>query len=57
MNNDRILSNVRRVIKEMMSAGTGGFTASAPTEGPVAGYDKVMKKPKKLKKVKDLRDG
>jgi len=57
MNNDRILSNVRRVIREMMSAGTGGFTASAPAEGPVAGYDKVIKKPRKLKKVKELKDG
>ena len=30
--------------EEMMTAGNGGFTAAAPAEGPVAGYDPVMGK-------------
>lgn len=30
-----------------MSAGTGGFSSKAAAEGPVAGYDPVMKKKKK----------
>jgi len=57
--NDPILDNVRKVVRENMSVGTGGFTASAPAEGPVAGYDKVLTKPlkRKLKKVKELKDG
>ena len=52
MNDDRILMNVRRVIKEMMAVGTGGFTSSSSPEGPVAGYDKPVKK--KVKKVSDI---
>jgi len=55
--NDPILDNVRKVVRENMAVGTGGFTSAAPAEGPVAGYDKVMKKPRKLKKVKELKDG
>ena len=53
MNDDRILMNVRRVIKEMMTAGTGGFTTDSAEEGPVAGYDKPLRK-KKVKKVSDI---
>ena len=30
-------------LKEMMTAGTGGFTSAAPKEGPVAGYDLPFK--------------
>ena len=26
-------------LKEMMAAGTGGFTSAADAKGPVAGYD------------------
>jgi len=26
-------------LKEMMAAGTGGFTSAADSKGPVAGYD------------------
>ena len=26
-------------LKEMMTAGTGGFTSAADSKGPVAGYD------------------
>jgi|TARA_B100000035_G_C20984888_1_gene547297 hypothetical protein len=57
MKSDRTLDNIRRVVREMMAVGTGGLTASAPEEGPVAGYDKALNsKPvkRKLKKVKDL---
>lgn len=55
---DPILDNVRKVVRENMAVGTGGFTSAAPAEGPVAGYDKVMTKPlkRKLKKVKELKD-
>ena len=40
MKSDRTLDNIRRVVREMIHVGTGGLTASAPEEGPVAGYDK-----------------
>ncbi len=30
-------------LREMMTAGTGGFTSAAPKEGPVAGYDLPFK--------------
>lgn len=46
---DPILDNVRKVVRENMAVGTGGFTSAAPAEGPVAGYDKVMTKPLKRK--------
>ena len=36
----------------MMTAGTGGFSNSAAKEGPVAGYDPVLKMRGKLKKIK-----
>lgn len=42
---DRILENVINVIRSMreeMVVGTGGFSGSAPAQGPVAGYDPVM---------------
>lgn len=52
MNDDKILMNVRRVIKEMMTVGTGGLTSTSSPEGPVAGYDKPLKK--KVKKVSDV---
>ena len=32
----------RKLLDEMMAAGNGGFTSSAPAEGPVAGFDPVM---------------
>ena len=37
----------------VMTAGTGGFSGSAPATGPNAGYDPVMKFRKKLKKTKE----
>lgn len=40
---DRVIQHFRN-LREMMSAGTGGFTSSADGGGPVAGYDKPMKK-------------
>ena len=30
-------------LKEMMAAGTGGFTSAADSKGPVAGYDLPFK--------------
>ena len=35
-----------------MTAGDGGFTGDADAEGPVAGYDPLMKTIKKVKKKK-----
>jgi hypothetical protein len=37
----------------VMTAGTGGFSGSAPATGPNAGYDPVLKFRKKLKKSKE----
>jgi len=34
-----------------MSSGDGGFSADADADGPVAGYDPVLTKKKKLDKV------
>ena len=31
-------------LKEMMAAGTGGFTSAADSKGPVAGYDLPFKR-------------
>jgi len=31
-------------LTEMMAAGAGGFTQAADAKGPVAGYDKPLKK-------------
>lgn len=42
---DRII----KYIKEMMAVGAGGFTSSASAEGPVAGYDPLIKFQKKGK--------
>jgi len=41
---DYIIDVVRSLKEDAptMSAGTGGFTASAPAAGPRAGYDKPM---------------
>ena len=36
----------------MMTAGTGGFSGSAPATGPNAGFDPIIKFRKKLKKTK-----
>ena len=35
-------------MEEMMAAGNGGFTAAAPAEGPVAGFDPLMDKTDKV---------
>jgi hypothetical protein len=40
----------QQLIDEMMAAGTGGFSAAAPAEGPVAGYDPLMQKIDKVMK-------
>ena len=41
---ERIINFIR---EEMMAAGTGGFSSSADSKGPVAGFDPVMKPKKK----------
>lgn len=38
----------QELLDEMMAAGGGGFTAAAPAEGPVAGFDPVMSKTDKV---------
>jgi hypothetical protein len=40
---DRVIDHFRN-LREMMAVGTSGFTSSSDSEGPVAGYDKPMKK-------------
>ena len=56
MNIDRVIEIVRQYkLDEMMTAGAGGFTGSADSAGPVAGYDPVMEPPKKRKYMKSAR--
>ena len=47
-------------MEELMAAGTGGFTAAAPAEGPVAGFDPIMDKTDKVlrrrKKKKEIKE-
>ena len=44
---DRILDNslniLRKFISENMVAGSGGFSGTSSPEGPVAGFDPIMK--------------
>ena len=47
MINDRIIKK----IQEITVVGNGGFTSSADAEGPVSGYDPLMKFRSKNKKV------
>ena len=44
----KVLEKVINLIREeMMAAGTGGFSSSADSQVPVAGFDPVMKPKKK----------
>lgn len=45
------LDKIIQIIREQMSAGTGGFTSAADAKGPVAGYDPVMKFKKRYIKL------
>ena len=41
----KVLEKVINLIREeMMAAGTGGFSGSADSKGPVAGFDPKLKK-------------
>ena len=51
MLNNKIINK----ILEMTLAGSGGFTGSADSEGPVAGYDHLTKFKSKNKKKVDYR--
>jgi hypothetical protein len=42
-------------LKEMSVAGTGGFTGSAAAAGPVAGFDPILGKMQKRKKLKSFK--
>jgi hypothetical protein len=42
-------------MKEMSVAGTGGFTGSAAAAGPVAGFDPVLGKMQRRKKLKSFK--
>jgi hypothetical protein len=42
-------------IKEMSVAGTGGFTGSAAAAGPVAGFDPILGKMQRRKKLKSFK--
>jgi len=46
MNLQKIIDIIKGIREEAptMSSGTGGFTSSADPKGPVAGYDKPLKK-------------
>ena len=47
----KVLEKVINLIREeMMAAGTGGFSGSADSKGPVAGFDPVQGKMQKRKK-------
>jgi len=53
----RLVREIEEVKEEIaMSAGDGGFTGSAPAEGPVAGYDPLMKFLKRRDKKKKKKD-
>jgi len=44
----KVLEKVINLIREeMMAAGTGGFSGSSDSKGPVAGFDPVIKPKKK----------
>ena len=54
----KVLEKVINLIREeMMAAGTGGFSGSADSKGPVAGFDPVMKKMTRRKKTVGLWAG
>ena len=47
--------NKEKEIKEMSVAGTGGFTGSAAAAGPVAGFDPILGKTQRRKKLKSFK--
>ena len=47
--NEKKLNKIIGIIRESMMVGIGGYTGSADPSGPAAGYDPIMKKPKKKK--------
>ena len=51
---DKKLEKIISLIKEMMAAGTGGFTNTASPSGPVAGYDPVLGIDKRTKRGKNI---
>lgn len=48
---DRII----KIIREMISVGSGGFTGSADSSGPVAGYDPLISFTKRDSRKVDYR--
>ena len=51
---DKKLEKIISLVKEMMAAGTGGFTNAASPAGPVAGYDPPLKIDKRTKRGKNI---
>lgn len=51
---DKKLEKIISLIKEMMVAGTGGFTNAASSSGPVAGFDPQLKIDKRTKRAKNI---
>lgn len=51
---DKKLEKIISLIKEMMAAGTGGFTNAASPSGPVAGYDPKLTIDKRTKRGKNI---
>jgi hypothetical protein len=43
-------------LKEMSVVGTGGFTGSAAAAGPVAGFDPILGKTQRRKKLKSFKN-
>ena len=43
-------------LREMSVVGTGGFTGSAAAAGPVAGFDPIMGKTQRRKKLKPFKE-
>jgi len=61
MSNKSLEERKQELLDEMMTAGGGGFTAAAPAEGPVAGFDPVMDRTDKVlrrrkKKKKNVKE-
>jgi hypothetical protein len=51
-----IQSALNKLTTEMSVAGTGGFTGSAAAAGPVAGFDPILGKTQRRKKLKSFKN-
>jgi hypothetical protein len=51
-----IQSALNKLTTEMSVVGTGGFTGSAAAAGPVAGFDPILGKTQRRKKLKSFKN-